>query len=178
MIGTDQWIGQVPAGWGEALPNKTRLAIAALLVVVAAYLIISTTSSTAHYFLTIEELREMRDRAAGRRVTVSGAVLGNSIEYDAALPQVTFTMAQVPADPRAVERAGGLAAVLHRAVEDPAAPQLEVVFDDVMPTLLVHEAQAICRGALGDDGRFYADEVLLKCPSRYAEELPTQAGVE
>ena len=27
----------------------------------------------------------------------------------------------------------------------------------------------------GEDGRFHADEVLLKCPTRYEEELPDQA---
>jgi cytochrome c-type biogenesis protein CcmE len=46
----------------------------------------------------------------------------------------------------------------------------------VKPDLLKHESQAIIRGRLGEDGRFYADEVLLKCPSRYQEAVPEQAG--
>ena len=75
-----------------------------------------------------------------------------------------------------LERTGGLAAVLHAAVSDPNAPRLEVVYDDVKPDLLQHEAQAIMRGQVGKDGRFYADEVLLKCPTRYEEEVPEQVG--
>ena len=90
-------------------------------------------------------------------------------------PNPLLCIVQVPGDPTEVERAGGLGAVLHAAVNDPNSPRLEVVYDDVKPDLLRHEAQAIVRGQLGEDGRFYADEVLLKCPTRY-EEVPDQAG--
>ncbi len=155
---------------------KTRFVAVGLLIVAAvAYLVVSSTGSTAHYFLTIEELRAMGDGAIGRNLTVSGAVLGDTIAYDPSGPQVTFVIVQVPGDPREVERAGGLAAVLHAAVGDPNAPRLEVVYNDVKPDLLQHESQAIIRGQLGEDGRFYADEVLLKCPTRYEEDIPGQA---
>ncbi|HIP87019.1 MAG TPA: cytochrome c maturation protein CcmE [Anaerolineales bacterium] len=157
--------------------GKTKLIIAGLLIVTAVvYLIVSNTGSTAHYFLTIEELQAMGEEAVGRSLTVSGAVIGDSITYDPSVPRVTFTIVQVPGDPEEVERAGGLAAVLHAAVNDPNAPRLEVVYNDVKPDLLKGEAQAIVRGQLGEDGRFYADEVLLKCPTRYEEAVPDQAG--
>ncbi|MGD2143224.1 MAG: cytochrome c maturation protein CcmE [Anaerolineae bacterium] len=156
--------------------GKTKFIIAGSLVVAAvAYLIATSTGTTAHYFLTIEELRAMRQDTHGRRVTISGAVLGDSIEYDPSEPRVTFTIVQVPGDPKEVERAGGLAKVLRDAVTDPDAPRLEVVYDDVKPDLLQHESQAIVRGQLQDDGRFHAAEVLLKCPTRYEEGVPGQA---
>ena len=156
--------------------GKTRFFIAGLLIVAAvAYLIVSNTGSTAHYFLTVEEVLAMGEEAVGRNLTVSGAVLGDTIVYDPSVPRVTFTIVQVPGDPEEVERAGGLAAVLHAAVSDPNAPRLEVVYNDVKPDLLQNEAQAIIRGQVGEDGRFYADEVLLKCPTRYEEDLPDQA---
>jgi cytochrome c-type biogenesis protein CcmE len=156
--------------------GRFKFVFAGLLIVAAvAFLIVSSTGSTAHYFLTIEELQAMGGDAYERNITVSGAVLGDTIAYDASAPRVTFTVVQVPGDPQEVERAGGLAAVLHTAVNDPTAPRLEVVYDDVKPDLLQHEAQAIMRGQLGEDGRFHADEVLLKCPTRYEEDLPDQA---
>jgi len=159
------------------MAGKGKFIFAGLLILAAVvYLIVTNTGSTAHYFLTIEELRAMGDRAIGRNLTVSGAVLGDSIVYDPTIPRVTFTIVQVPADPKEVERAGGLAAVLHAAVNDPDAPRLEVVYNNVKPDLLKHESQAIIRGHLGEDGRFYADEVLLKCPTRYQEAVPEQAG--
>ena len=43
-----------------------------------------------------------------------------------------------------------------------------------MPDLLQNEAQAILTGQLGADGVFYADELLLKCPTRYEEAVPQQ----
>jgi cytochrome c-type biogenesis protein CcmE len=153
-----------------------KFVVAGLLIVAAvAYLIVTSTGSTAHYFLTIEEVRSMEGDALDRRLTVSGAVLGETIDYDPSQPRVTFTIVQVPGDPQEVERAGGLAKVLHDAVNDPNAPHIEVVYDDVKPDLLQAESQAIVRGQLGQDGRFYADEVLLKCPTRYEEGVPGQS---
>jgi cytochrome c-type biogenesis protein CcmE len=156
--------------------GKTKFLIVGILIVAAvAALIISSTGSTAHYFLTVAELQAMGDDALGRNVTISGAVLGDTIAYDPIIPRVTFTIVQVPGDPKEVEQAGGLTAVLDAAVNDPHAPRLEIVYDDVRPDLLQHKAQPIIRGQLGDDRRFYADEVLLKCPSRYEEGIPGQA---
>jgi cytochrome c-type biogenesis protein CcmE len=157
------------------MTGKFKFIIAGLLIVAAAvYLIVSNTGSTAHYFLTVEELQALGDDALDRNITVSGAVLGDTIVYDASIPRVTFTVVQVPGDPKEVEQAGGLAKVLHAAVNDPDAPRLEIVYADVKPDLLENEAQAIVRGQLGKDDRFYADEVLLKCPSRYEEDVPGQ----
>lgn len=159
------------------MAGKGKFVFAGLLIVGAvAYLIVSSTGSTAHYFVTIEELRDMGDEAIGRNITVAGAVLGDTIVYDPSAPRVTFTVVQVPGDPKEVEQAGGLAAVLHAAVGDPYAPRLEIVYEDVKPDLLQHEAQAIVRGRLEQDGRFYADEVLLKCPTRYEEDVPAQTS--
>lgn len=158
------------------MAGKGKLIIAGLLIVAAVvYLIVSSTGSTARYFLTVEELEDMGAEAYDRNVTVSGAVLGDTIDYDASVPRVTFTIVQVTSDPQAVERAGGLATVLQTAVNNPNAPRLEVVYEDVKPDLLQHETQAIVRGQMGPDGRFYADEILLKCPTRYEEGVPEQS---
>ena len=158
------------------MKGRAKFVVAGLLIVSAvAYLIVTSTGSTAHYFLTIEEVRAMGEETSGRRLTISGAVLGDTIDYDPSEPRVTFTIVQMPGDPREVERAGGLARVLHEAVNDPEAPRMDIVYEDVKPDLLQHESQAIIRGQLGDDGRFYADEVLLKCPTRYEEGVPGQA---
>ena len=157
--------------------NKTTFIVAGLLIVAAVvYLIVSSTGSTAQYFLTVAELQAMGSDALGRNITVSGAVVGSTITYDAMEPSVTFTILNVPADPKEVEQRGGLAQVLHDAVENPTGPHLEVIYNSVKPDLLQNEAQAIVRGKLGEDGRFYADDLLLKCPSRYEEEVPDQAG--
>jgi cytochrome c-type biogenesis protein CcmE len=159
------------------LKGQTKLIAAGSLIVIAViYLIVSSTTATAHYFVTVSELRAKGQAAVGRKMTVSGAVIGDSIKYDASKPTVSFTIAQVPGDPKEVERAGGLAAVLDAAASDPNAPRLDVVYDNIKPDLLQAKAQAIIRGELGSDGRFRADEVLLKCPSKYQQGVPTQAA--
>jgi cytochrome c-type biogenesis protein CcmE len=81
----------------------------------------------------------------------------------------------VPGDNKEVEAQGGLAAVLHAAVTDPTRSRLKVVYIGPKPDLLRNEAQAIMTGHLGSDGVFYADELLLKCPTRYEEAVPQQA---
>lgn len=158
------------------MASRTEFIAAGLLIVAAVvFLIVSSTGSTARYFLTVEELQAQKDELEGRPVTVSGAVLGDTITYDSSRPQVTFSMVHVPGDPQEVDRAGGLERVLRDAVNNPRAPRVDVVYDDVRPDLLQHESQAIIRGHLREDGVFYASEVLLKCPSRYEEALPAQA---
>jgi cytochrome c-type biogenesis protein CcmE len=157
------------------MAGRGKFIVAGILIVTAvAFLIVSSTGSTASFFLTVEELKAMDDGARGRNVTVSGAVLGDTIVYDSSSPEVTFTIVNIPGDPQEIERAGGLAAVLHAAASGPGILRLDVVYRDVKPDMLQNEAQAIVRGQLGEDGRFYADEVLLKCPSRYEEEVPDQ----
>jgi cytochrome c-type biogenesis protein CcmE len=64
--------------------------------------------------------------------------------------------------------------VLAVAADNPDLPSLDIVYDGARPDLLRDEAQAIARGQLHDDGVFYAEELLLKCPSRYAEDVPEQ----
>lgn len=155
--------------------NKRNFIIAGVLVVVAVvYLIVSGTTSSASYFLTIEELQAMKAESLDRSLTVSGAVIGESIVYDSDQPRVMFTMVHIPGDQDEIELAGGLAAVLHEAVTSIDGRRLDVVYDGVRPDLLTDEAQAIVRGRLQSDGVFYADDLLLKCPSRYAEEIPEQ----
>jgi cytochrome c-type biogenesis protein CcmE len=159
--------------------GKARFIVAGLLVLAAvAYLIVSATGQSARYFVTVAELQALGAEAAGRNLTVSGAVVAESIVYDPSIPRVTFTIAHVPGDPQEVERAGGLAAVLEAAVADPDAPRLEVVYNDVKPDQLREGVQPIIRGRLGADGRFYADEMIFKCPTRYEEGVPDQSGGE
>ena len=144
---------------------------AAGLMIAAAviYLITSNTSATARYYLTVTELQQMGETTSGRAITVSGAPLGDSILYDASAPRAEFSIAHTPLDPRELRAAGGLEAAWSAAVRAPAAPRLHVVYDNVKPDMLRDEHQAVVRGRLGDDGRLYADQVLLRCPSRYQE---------
>lgn len=157
--------------------SRLKFVIGGLLIVAAVvYLIVSSTQASAQYYLTIDELMSGTAEVADRELRVSGAVEGDSIQYDAETLTLQFTIVNVPADMQEIERAGGLAAVLHQAVNDPAATRMPVVYEGPMPDLLRHEAQAIVTGHLGEDGVFYAEELLLKCPTRYEEDVPVQSA--
>jgi cytochrome c-type biogenesis protein CcmE len=158
-------------------PGRAKFLIGGLLIVAAiVYLIASSTQASAQYYLTIDELVAKGASVEDRDIKISGAVDGDSIEYDAQSLTLSFTIINVPADLDKIEEAGGLAEVLHEAVMDESASRLQVVYEGPMPDLLRHEAQAIVTGRVGEEGVFYADELLLKCPTRYEEEVPLQSS--
>jgi cytochrome c-type biogenesis protein CcmE len=135
----------------------------ALLVVAIAYLIIAGTSSGARYFITVNEIVN-NPEYIGETVRISGAVIGETIEYDTENLIIDFTIASIP------QEFENLAVALHEAVEDENSARVKIrIENEVMPDLLQHEAQAILTGALGEDGVFHASELLLKCPSRMEE---------
>jgi cytochrome c-type biogenesis protein CcmE len=103
-------------------------------------------------------------------------VIGDTIQYDPNTLNLTFTVANIPGDNSVIDAQGGLAAVLHQAVIDPSRNRLQVVYNGPKPDLLRNEAQAIMTGKLGQDGVFHADELLLKCPTKYEDAVPNQVS--
>lgn len=161
----------------EAKTNRSKFLIGGLLIVAAViYLIVSSTQASAQYFLTVEELNQRLEEVGDRELRISGAVLGDTIEYEQETLTLRFVVAHVPGDNDEIEARGGLAQVLHEAVNDPSAARLQVVYEGVKPDLLQNEAQAIMTGFVGEDGAFHAEELLLKCPTKYEEAVPEQSG--
>jgi cytochrome c-type biogenesis protein CcmE len=159
------------------LAGRAKFLVGGLLIVAAVvYLIVSSTQASAQYFLTVDELNTKGDTVLGRDLRVSGAVLGDTIQYDPETLTLKFTVAHVPGDNKDIEAQGGLAEVLHQAVMDPTRTRLQVVYTGVKPDLLRNEAQAIMTGRLGEDGVFQAEELLLKCPTKYEEAVPEQTS--
>jgi cytochrome c-type biogenesis protein CcmE len=158
-------------------PGKKKYIIGGVFIVAAIiYLIVSSTQANAQYYYTIDEITSNPARVSGREIRVSGAVLGDTIQYDANALKLTFVVVNISGDNNEIEAEGGLAAALHNAVIDPKRSRMTVVYEGPRPDLLKNEAQAIMTGTLDENGVFHAQELLLKCPSRYEEELPSQAG--
>ncbi|HEB66140.1 MAG TPA: cytochrome c maturation protein CcmE [Chloroflexi bacterium] len=159
----------------ENTANRAKFIVGGLLIVAAiVYLIVSSTQASAQYFLTIGEMLTRGDEVVGRDLRISGAVVGDTIQYDQQTLTLTFEAADIPGDNAKIEAQGGLARVLHDAVIDPSRPRVKVVYNGVRPDLLRDEAQAIMTGKLGADGIFYAEELLLKCPTKYEDAVPDQ----
>ena len=152
------------------------------IVIVAAiiFLIVSSLSANAQYFLTVEEVitKNQAGELDGRNIRLSGAVLGETISYDIDTLELSFTIAHVEADNQLVAEEGGLAQALHNAVMDPGRPKMKVIYVGPVPDLLQNEAQAILTGEMLPNGVFQADEILLKCPTKYEGSVPDQINIE
>ncbi|MEO0565655.1 MAG: cytochrome c maturation protein CcmE [Chloroflexota bacterium] len=147
--------------------DRLKFMIGGVVILAAvAYLIISSTLTGARYFITVDEL--VADPAfLGETVRISGAVDGDTIVYDEENLIIEFEIAHIP------NEFDDLATALHQSVSNPAMERIQVrVENEVKPDLLQHEAQAILTGALDENGVFHADELLLKCPSRFEEDMP------
>lgn len=155
--------------------GRSKFLVGGFLILAAVvYLIYSSTQSSSQYFLTIDELFLRGESSIGLPTKVTGAVLGETIDYDSDSLTLSFTVAHLPADNDILVEEGGLSVALNSAVNDSSRQRMQVVYYGVMPDLLQHEAQAIMTGKLAEDGIFYADELLLKCPTRYEEAAPDQ----
>ncbi|MCE5207892.1 MAG: cytochrome c maturation protein CcmE [Chloroflexi bacterium] len=160
-------------------PIKWKFVVGGSLIVAAIiYLIVSSTKANAQYFLTVEELQQRQAELLGKNVRISGVVIGDTIQYDAENLVLRFTVANIPGDQDEVDQMGGMAVVLHNAAQDESLPRLNIIYNNVKPDLLKNDAQAIMTGRLNSDGSFTADELLLKCPTKYEEAVPEQASGE
>lgn len=154
--------------------GRLKFIIGGLLIIGAIiYLIATATQSTAQYFLTIQELKERQSTLVGKKVRISGAVVGETIQYNSPTLELKFTVANMPGDMKEIDAQGGLGVVLKNAVNDPKAARLNVYYKGPKPDLMKGEAQAIMDGEIKADGTFVADTLLMKCPTRY-EGVPEQ----
>ena len=129
----------------------------ALIAAAVVFLIVTSMSANAQYFYTVEELQAKGQGMLDQNVRVSGAVVNSSTKFEVRdnQPYLEFEIADA-------DKVG---------VQTP----LRIVYNGPKPDLIEEpHAQAIIEGHLGADGNFHADNLLLKCPSRYEEEFPNQ----
>jgi cytochrome c-type biogenesis protein CcmE len=128
-----------------------------LLALAAIVMIVTGMAGGAQYFLTVTELRAKGQSAIDQSVRISGAVIFESVLYEVRNnePYLEFDIVDT---------------------EDQIGKQtpLRIAYKGPKPDLLQPHAQAIVEGHLGADGKFYADNLLLKCPTRYEEQFPNQ----
>lgn len=156
---------------------KPKFLVGGVMILAAVvYLIFSATTASAERFMTVDEMLAETPEIVGDSLRITGAVVGDTIQYHADTLTLTFEVAHAPADFQEIEEQGGLAEVLHQAVTDPNRARVKVVYIGVKPDLLRNEAQAIMAGTLDENGVFHATELLLKCPTRYEEAMPEQTA--
>ena len=138
--------------------SKVKFIAGGLVIVgLIAYLIVSSISSAGAYYREVGEVLSQRDALVGKNLRVSGNVVTESVTYDAAKLDLNFLISD-PTD---------------------SGKQLAVYFHGVQPDQITREgASAIVEGSLGPNGVVEANNLLLKCPSRYEEYEQEEIRVE
>lgn len=120
----------------------------AVVVGLILYLIVSAISSSGAYYREVSEVLGEQAALTGKNLRVSGNIVTDSIQYDAATLDLSFRIS----DPKDANK------------------QIAVHFHGVKPDQMDREgSSAIIEGTMGNQGVIEANNLLLKCPSRYDE---------
>ena len=135
----------------QANSNKTRfLVLSAVIILALGYMIYAAFPGNTLYFLTVSEFSEKSDFQDGRLLRVSGKLVegtfgrnGNSID---SLFQIT-------------DNDG-----------DSFSVTLMASYTGVLPDLFFNpHSELILEGSYGANEVFHADNILVKCPSKYRD---------
>ena len=120
----------------------------AVVLGLIAYLIVSAISSSGAYYREVSEVLNEKSALMGKNLRVSGNIVTDSIVYNSATLDLSFNISD-PKDPSKV---------------------LLIHFHGVKPDQMDREgSSAIVEGTMGSKGVVEANNLLLKCPSRYDE---------
>ncbi|MSQ15238.1 MAG: cytochrome c maturation protein CcmE [Dehalococcoidia bacterium] len=126
-------------------PTIIKLGAAGVLLAFAiGYLVFNATRSSAVYYLTVQELRDMGDKAHTQQVRVSGPVAAGSIAKNGA--DVSFSI-------------------------DDTTGVMPVTYRGIVPDIFQESINVVVEGSYTTDGVFKANTLLAMCPSRF-ESLP------
>ena len=112
------------------------------------YLMVSAIQSAGAYYREVHEVLAQQSSLTGRAIRVSGNIVPGSIVYTASTLDLSFKIV----DPKNGDQ------------------QLPIHFHGVKPDQMEREgSSAIVEGTLREGGTVEANNLLLKCPSRYEQ---------
>jgi cytochrome c-type biogenesis protein CcmE len=119
-----------------------------IVVALIAYLMVNAIQSAGTYYREVHEVLAQQTALTSKAIRVSGNIVSDSIVYDPAKLDLQFK------------------------ISDPinANQRLAIHFHGVRPDQMSTEgSSAIVEGTLGTNGVVEANNLLLKCPSRYEQ---------
>ena len=139
------------------MQNKAHgIRIAAAVVVILAtisYLAVTGVQANKSYYVTIQELQGLGDKAYTRHLRVAGNVAPGSIERSGT--NATFVLVENDKTVR----------VSYKGLEPP-------------PDTFKDNSQALAVGTYGRDGVFHATQLQAKCASKYAPAPGAKPGMQ
>lgn len=128
---------------GSVKKVKGKFVIGGLILVIAmGYLFYVLLDNSLSYYVTVSELLEDGSNKYGESVRVGGTIAEGSLEWDPAKPELRF------------------------ALIDEGA-RLPIFYEGVMPDSFAAGKDIVIEGKYNPDGIFYAQDLILKCPSKY-----------
>jgi cytochrome c-type biogenesis protein CcmE len=125
--------------------TRTKLIIALIIVACILGMLIRTAVTRAStYYVTVKELYQQGSTAVGNEATISGNIVGASVQWDPQKPMLQFKMQ-----------------------DDPQGQALNVQFTGTKPDDFSNDWPVIVTGKLVQPGHFVATKLLIKCPSKY-----------
>lgn len=142
---------QVPEAEGSR-SNRTRFIIVAVVVALAlAFMIWAAFGENTRYFLTVSEFNGKTEIHDGQMVRVSGMLVEGTFDRG---DKSTVSHFQLT-DKEGIS--SGSAMLLAR-------------YEGVLPDLFFNpHSEIILEGSYTSEGVFHADEILVKCPSKYQD---------
>ena len=125
--------------------SQTVRIVAAVVIILGAisYLAVTGVEANKSYYVTIQELQTMGNKAYTRNLRVAGSVEPGTIKRDGAHAQFVL-------------------------VENDRKLQVAYTGDEPPPDTFKDNSQALAIGHYGRDGVFHANGLQAKCASKYA----------
>ena len=131
--------------------NKTRFVVLSIVVILAlGYMIYAAFPGNALYFLTVSEFSSRAEVQDGRVLRVSGKLVEGTFGREGNSIDSQFLITD----------------------KDGASPSvtLQASYTGVLPDLFFNpHSELILEGSYGINQIFHADEILVKCPSKYVD---------
>ncbi len=133
----------------ESRSHRTRfLILGAVIVLALGYMIYAAFPGNALYFLTVSEFNQKVDVQDGRLVRVSGKLVDGTFERPG-----KSTLSHFQLTDKDGEASGAV---------------LLASYNGVLPDLFFNpHSEIILEGSAGEGHVFQADNILVKCPSKY-----------
>ena len=136
---------------GQPRSNMTRFVVLCAVVILAlGYMIYAAFPGNALYFLTVSEFSSRTEVQDGRVLRVSGKLVEGTFGRDGNSIDSQFMITD----------------------KDGSSPgiTLQASYTGVLPDLFFNpHSELILEGAYGINQVFHADEILVKCPSKYVD---------
>lgn len=113
-----------------------------IIILAAAYLITLTLGNSVNYYLTVSELMSRNDELYNSKVRVIGNIVDDSVEWNAEEVELKFAISE-----------GG--------------ETLPVVYNGARPAGFEPGSDILVEGKLQPDKIFLANQLILRCPSKY-----------